>query len=65
MESGNGPRRDGLFNKGARTIAREFASKKVSGKNLPAARLKVLESAKTLLHQKILPDTKKANSRAA
>jgi Protein of unknown function (DUF3175) len=36
-----------------------------AGKNLPAARLKVLENAKTLLHQKILADTKKANSRAA
>jgi hypothetical protein len=35
-----------------------------AGKNLPAARLKVLENAKTLLHQKILADKKKANSRA-
>lgn len=61
----------GLFNKDARTIARELASKKVSpkgpssgmrmltfyinraGKNLPATRLKVLEDAKKLLHQKI------------
>jgi Protein of unknown function (DUF3175) len=63
--------RDGLFNKDAKTIARELASKKVSpkgpssgmrmlnfyinraGKNLPAKRLKVLEEAKELLHQKI------------
>jgi tRNA(adenine34) deaminase len=62
----------GLFNKDAKTIARELASKKVSpkgpssgmrmltfyinraGKNLPAKRLKVLENAKELLHQKIL-----------
>jgi hypothetical protein len=75
--------RDGLFNKDAKTIARELASKKVSpkgpssgmrmltfyinraGKDLPAARLKVLENAKTLLHQKILADKKKANNRAA
>jgi uncharacterized protein DUF3175 len=74
--------RNGLFNKDARTIARELASKKVSpkgpssgmrmltfyinraGKNLPATRLKVLENAKTLLHQ-ILADKKKANSRTA
>jgi hypothetical protein len=64
--------REGLFNKDARTIARELASKKVSpkgpssgmrmlafyinraGKNLPAKRLKVLEEAKELLHQKIV-----------
>jgi hypothetical protein len=63
--------RDGLFNKDAKTIALELASKKVSpkgpssgmrmlnfyinraGKNLPAKRLKVLEEAKELLHQKI------------
>ena len=75
--------RDGLFNRDAKTIARELASKKVSpkgpssgmrmltffinraGKNLPEARLKVLEKAKTLLHQKILADKKKANSPAA
>ena len=62
----------GLFNKDAKTIARELASKKVSpkgpssgmrmltfyinraGKNLPAKRLKVLEAAKKLLHQKLL-----------
>jgi Protein of unknown function (DUF3175) len=61
-----------VFNKDAKTIARELASKKVSpkgpssgmrmltfyinraGKNLPAKRLKVLENAKELLHQKIL-----------
>jgi hypothetical protein len=36
-----------------------------AGKNLPAARLKVLENAKTLLHQKILADKKKAGTRAA
>jgi hypothetical protein len=64
--------REGLFNKDARTIARELASKKVSpkgpssgmrmlafyinraGKNLPPNRLKVLERAKELLHQKIV-----------
>jgi Protein of unknown function (DUF3175) len=63
--------RQGLFNKDARTIARELASKRVSpkgpssgmrmltfyinraGENLPATRLKVLEEAKELLHQKI------------
>jgi Protein of unknown function (DUF3175) len=73
----------GLFNKDAKTIARELASKKVSprgpssgmrmltfyinraGKNLPPTRLKVLENAKTLLHQKIVADKKKASSRAA
>jgi tRNA(adenine34) deaminase len=62
----------GLFNKDAKTIARELASKRVSpkgpssgmrmltfyinraGKNLPAKRLKVLEEAKELLHQKIV-----------
>jgi hypothetical protein len=61
----------GLFNKDAKAIARELASKRVSpkgpssgmrmltfyinraGKNLPATRLKVLEEAKELLHQKI------------
>jgi hypothetical protein len=61
----------GLFNKDAKTIARELASKKVSpkgpssgmrmltfyinraGNNLPSSRLKVLENAKKLLHQKI------------
>jgi len=61
----------GLFNQGAKTIARELASKKVSpkgpssgmrmltfyinraGKNLPASRLKVLEDAKKLLHERI------------
>jgi Protein of unknown function (DUF3175) len=64
--------REGLFNKDARTIARELASKRVSpkgpssgmrmltfyinraGKNLPATRLKVLEEAKELLHQRIV-----------
>lgn len=68
----------GLFNKDAKTIARELASKKVSpkgpssgmrmltfyinraGKNLPARRLKVLEDAKKLLHQKILESRKKS-----
>jgi tRNA(adenine34) deaminase len=63
--------REGLFNKDAKTIARELASKKVSpkgpssgmrmltfymnraGKNLPASRLKVLENAKKLLHERI------------
>ncbi len=63
--------REGLFNRDAKTIARELASKKVSpkgpssgmrmltfyinraGKNLPASRLKVLESAKKLLHDRI------------
>ena len=63
--------REGLFNRGAKTIARELASKKVSpkgpssgmrmltfyinraGKNLPAKRLKVLEHAKELLHERI------------
>jgi hypothetical protein len=62
----------GLFNKDAKTIARELASKKVSpkgpssgmrmltfyinraGKNLPANRVKVLENAKQLLHERIL-----------
>jgi len=62
---------EGLFNRGAETIARALASKKVSpkgpssgmrmltfymnraGKNLPASRLKVLEHAKKLLHEKI------------
>ncbi len=66
----------GLFNKDAKTIARQLASKQVSpkgpssgmrmltfyinraGKNLPANRLKVLEDAKKLLHQKILADKK-------
>jgi hypothetical protein len=63
--------RSGLFNKDAKTIARELASKKVSpkgpssgmrmltfyinraGKNLPPERLKVLENAKELLHERI------------
>ncbi len=36
-----------------------------AGKNLPAARLKVLENAKALLHQKILTDKKKAGGHAA
>ena len=63
--------RSGLFNKDAKTIARELASKKVSpkgpssgmrmltfyinraGKNLPPKRLKVLENAKELLHERI------------
>lgn len=63
--------RAGLFNKGAETIARELASKKVSpkgpasgmrmltfyinraGKNLPESRLKVLQHAKELLHERI------------
>jgi hypothetical protein len=62
----------GLFNKDARKIARELASKKVSpkgpssgmrmltfyinraGKNLPSSRLKVLENAKKLLHERIV-----------
>jgi hypothetical protein len=61
----------GLFNKDAKTIARELASRKVSpkgpssgmrmltfymnraGKNLPPKRLKVLENAKQLLHERI------------
>ena len=61
----------GLFNKDAKTIARELASRKVSpegpssgmrmltfyinraGKNLPPQRLKVLENAKQLLHERI------------
>ncbi len=61
----------GLFNRDAKTIARELASKKVSpkgpssgmrmltfyinraGKNLPSERLKVLEHAKHLLHERI------------
>jgi hypothetical protein len=76
----------GLFNKDAKTIARELASKRVSpkgpssgmrmltfyinraGKNLPATRLKVLEEAKELLHQKIVAGkerTKKGGKRAA
>ncbi len=64
--------RMGLFNKDAKTIARELASKKVSpkgpssgmrmltfyinraGRNLPANRLKTLENAKRLLHQKLV-----------
>lgn len=63
--------REGLFNKGAETIARELASKKVSpkgpasgmrmltfyinraGKNLPQSRLKVLQHAKELLHERV------------
>jgi hypothetical protein len=63
--------RSGLFNKDAKTIARELASKKVSpkgpssgmrmltfyinraGKNLTPRRLKVLEDAKQLLHERI------------
>jgi hypothetical protein len=63
--------RSGLFNKDARTIARELASRKVSpkgpssgmrmltfcinraGKNLPPQRLKALENAKQLLHERI------------
>ena len=67
---------EGLFNKDAKTIARELASKKVSpkgpssgmrmltfyinraGKNLPASRLKTLESAKKLLHETILASRK-------
>lgn len=75
--------REGLFNKDAKTIARELASKKVSpkgpssgmrmltfyinraGKNLPSARLKVLEQAKELLHRKILADKEKTRSRTA
>ena len=72
--------RGGLFNKDARTIARELASKKVSpkgpssgmrmltfyinraGKNLPPKRLKVLEEAKELLHQKIAAGKARAKS---
>ena len=71
--------REGLFNKDARAIARELASKKVSpkgpssgmrmltfyinraGKNLPAKRLKVLEEAKELLHQKIVAGKRSEN----
>jgi Protein of unknown function (DUF3175) len=63
--------RSGLFNKDAKTIARELASPKVSpkgpssgmgmltfyinraGKNLSPHRLKVLEHAKQLLHERI------------
>lgn len=63
---------EGLFNKDAKTVARELASKKVSpkgpssgmrmltfyinraGKNLPANRVKVLENAKQLLHERLL-----------
>jgi hypothetical protein len=63
--------RSGLFNRDAKTIARELASRKVSpkgpssgmrmltfyinraGKNLPSKRLKVLENAKHLLHERI------------
>jgi hypothetical protein len=63
--------RSGLFNRDAKTIARELASRKVSpkgpssgmrmltfyinraGKNLPSERLKVLENAKHLLHERI------------
>jgi Protein of unknown function (DUF3175) len=70
--------REGLFNKDAKTIARELASKRVSpkgpssgmrmlnfyinraGKNLPAERLKVLEEAKALLHQKIVAGKERA-----
>lgn len=70
--------REGLFNKDAKTIARELASKKVSpkgpasgmrmltfyinraGKNLPASRLKVLENAKKLLHERIAAAKEKA-----
>jgi tRNA(adenine34) deaminase len=58
----------GLFNQSAKTIARELASKKVSpkgpssgmrmlnraGKNLSSDRLKVLENAKKLLHERIV-----------
>ena len=61
----------GLFKRGAKTIARELASREVSpkgpssgmrmltfyinraGKNLPPSRLKVLENAKQLLHERI------------
>jgi Protein of unknown function (DUF3175) len=63
--------RSGLFNRDAKTIARELASRKVSpkgpssgmrmltfyinraGKNLSSERLKVLENAKHLLHERI------------
>jgi hypothetical protein len=63
--------RSGLFNRDAKTIASELASRKVSpkgpssgmrmltfyinraGKNLPSERLKVLENAKHLLHERI------------
>jgi Protein of unknown function (DUF3175) len=69
--------RSGLFNKDAKTIARELASKKVSpkgpssgmrmltfyinraGKNLTPRRLKVLENAKQLLHERIAADRDK------
>jgi hypothetical protein len=65
-------RKAGLFNRDAKTIARELASEKVSpkgrssgmrmltfyvnraGKNLPARRLKVLQDAKELLHERII-----------
>jgi hypothetical protein len=63
--------RSGLFNRDAKTIARELASRRVSpkgpssgmrlltfyinraGKNLPPVRLKVLDNAKQLLHERI------------
>jgi Protein of unknown function (DUF3175) len=66
--------REGLFNRDAKTIARELASKKVSpkgpssgmrmltfyinraGKKLPASRVKVLEEAKKLLHEKVVAE---------
>ena len=71
---------EGLFNKDARPIARELASKKVSpkgpssgmrmltfyinraGKNLSANRLKVLENAKKLLHERIAAAKEKKTS---
>jgi hypothetical protein len=74
--------RAGLFNKDAKTIARELASEKVSpkgpssgmrmltfyinraGKNLPAQRLKVLENAKQLLHERIAAAKEKQKSAA-
>jgi hypothetical protein len=68
----------GLFNKSAKVIARDLASKKVSpkgpasgmrmltfyinraGRNLSSERLKVLEEAKRLLHDRILAAEEKA-----
>ena len=75
--------REGLFNRDAKTIARELASKKVSpkgpssgmrmltfyinraGKNLPANRMKVLEEAKKLLHEKVVAEKSRTKVRAA
>jgi hypothetical protein len=75
--------RSGLFNKDARTIARQLASRKVSpkgpssgmrmltfyinraGKNLPPERLRVLERAKHLLHERIAAKGKTRSTRDA